>query len=60
MKALQDDGAAKQTYANIAFGIGAAALVGGVVFHVLDTEDRVASRLELHTDLRSVSLDWRF
>jgi hypothetical protein len=27
---------------------------------VLDTEDRQASRLELRTDLRSVSLDWRF
>jgi hypothetical protein len=60
VKVLQDDGAAKQTYANIAFGIGAAALATGVIFHVLDTEDRQASRLELRTDLRSVSLDWRF
>ncbi len=60
VKALQDEGEAKQTYANVAFGIGAAALVSGVVFHVLDTEDTVASGLELRTDLRSVSLDWRF
>lgn len=57
---LQDDGEAKQTYANIAFGVGAAALATGVIFHVLDTEDGQASRLELRSDLRSVSLDWRF
>jgi len=57
---LQDEGEAKQTYANIAFGVGAAALATGVIFHVLDTEDGQASRLELRTDLRSVSLDWRF
>ena len=57
---LQDDGEAKQTYANIAFGVGAAALATGVIFHVLETEDGQASRLELRTDLRSVSLDWRF
>ncbi len=57
---LQDDGEAKQTYANIAFGVGAAALATGIIFHVLDTEDGQASRLELRSDLRSVSLDWRF
>lgn len=57
---LQDDGEAKQTYANIAFGVGAAALASGVIFHVLDAEDGKRSRLELRTDLRSVSLDWRF
>jgi hypothetical protein len=57
---LQDDGEAKQTYANIAFGVGAAALASGVIFHVLDSEDGQRSRLELRTDLRSVSLDWRF
>jgi catechol 2,3-dioxygenase-like lactoylglutathione lyase family enzyme len=57
---LQDEGEAKQTYANIAFGVGAAALASGVIFHVLDSEDGKRSRLELRTDLRSVSLDWRF
>jgi hypothetical protein len=58
--ALQDDGEAKQTYANIAFGVGAAALATGVIFQVLDNENPQASRLNLRTDLRSVSLDWRF
>jgi len=58
--ALQDDGEAKQTFANVAFGVGAAALATGVIFQVLDSENPQASRLELRTDLRSVSLDWRF
>jgi hypothetical protein len=57
---LQDDGEAKQTFANVAFGVGAAALATGVIFQVLDSENPQASRLELRTDLRSVSLDWRF
>jgi hypothetical protein len=57
---LQDDGEAKQNYANIAFGVGAAALASGVIFHVLESEDGKRSQLELRTDLRSVSLDWRF
>ncbi len=57
---LQEDGEAKQTYANIAFGLGAAALATGVILQVVDSENLEASRLELRTDLRSVSLDWRF
>lgn len=58
--ALQDDGETKQNYANAAFGVGAAALATGVIFQVLDSEKPHASRLKLRTDLRSVSLDWRF
>lgn len=57
---LQDEGESKQTYANIAFGLGAAALASGVIFHVLESEEGQASRIDLRTDLRSVSLDWRF
>ena len=60
VESLQDEGESKQFYANLAFGLGAAALATGVVIQVLDAEEPHASRVDLRTDLRSVSLDWRF
>lgn len=60
VESLQDEGESKQRFANVAFGLGAVALATGVVIQVLDAEEPRASRIELRSDLRSVSLDWRF